>query len=83
MKFTIVALASVLITAIPGTAHEVEKGPNGGRVVEAGSNHIELVVNANGVERIRDRCQRQAGFNQRIQGCCDFHNQWQSPAYHT
>jgi hypothetical protein len=50
MKFTIVALASVLITAIPGAAHEVEKGPNGGRVVEAGSNHIELVVNANAVD---------------------------------
>ena len=40
----------MLITAIPGAAHEVEKGPNGGRVVEAGSNHIELVVNANGVD---------------------------------
>ena len=50
MKFTIVALASALITAIPGAAHEVEKGPNGGRVVEAGSNHIELVVNANGID---------------------------------
>jgi hypothetical protein len=50
MKFTIVALASVLITAIPGAAHEVEKGPNGGRVVEAGSNHIELIVNANAVD---------------------------------
>jgi hypothetical protein len=50
MQFTIVALASVLITAIPGAAHEVEKGPNGGRVVEAGSNHIELVVSANGVD---------------------------------
>ena len=50
MKFTIVALASVLISAIPTAAHEVEKGPNGGRVVEAGSNHIELVVNANGID---------------------------------
>jgi hypothetical protein len=50
MKFKIVALASVLISAIPTAAHEVEKGPNGGRVVEAGSNHVELVVNANGVD---------------------------------
>ena len=49
MKFTIVALASMLITAFPAAAHEVEKGPNGGRVVEAGAHHIELVVKENAV----------------------------------
>jgi hypothetical protein len=49
MKFTIVALASILLTALPATAHEVEKGPNGGRVVEAGANHVELVVKDNAV----------------------------------
>ena len=49
MKFTIVALASILLTALPAAAHEVEKGPNGGRVVEAGAHHVELVVKENEV----------------------------------
>jgi hypothetical protein len=49
MKFTIVALASILLTASPAAAHEVEKGPNGGRVVEAGAHHVELVVKDNDV----------------------------------
>ena len=49
MKFTIVALASILLTASPAAAHEVEKGPNGGRVVEAGAHHVELVVKDNAV----------------------------------
>ena len=83
MKFTIVALASVLITAIPGTAHEVEKGPNGGRVVEAGSNHIELVVNANGVDVfVTDASDKPVSIDG-FKGVCDFHNQWQSPAHCT
>jgi hypothetical protein len=45
MKFTMVALAGILLTALPAAAHEVEKGPNGGRVVEAGAHHVELVAN--------------------------------------
>jgi hypothetical protein len=45
MKFTIVALGSIILTALPAPAHEVEKGPNGGRVVEAGAHHVELVAN--------------------------------------
>jgi hypothetical protein len=49
MKFTILALASMLLTALPAAAHEVEKGPNGGRVVEAGAHHVELVVMENAV----------------------------------
>jgi hypothetical protein len=49
MKFTIVALASIVLTASPAAAHEVEKGPNGGRVVEAGAHHVELVVKDNAV----------------------------------
>jgi hypothetical protein len=44
MKFMIVTLASILVTALPAAAHEVEKGPNGGRLVEAGAYHVELVV---------------------------------------
>ena len=47
MKFTIVALAIILLTALPAAAHEVEKGPNGGRVVEAGAHHVELLVKEN------------------------------------
>jgi hypothetical protein len=43
MKFTIITLASALL-ALPAAAHEVERGPNGGRVVEAGTHHVELVV---------------------------------------
>jgi hypothetical protein len=49
MKFTIVALASILLTALPAAGHEVEKGPNGGRVVEASAHHVELVVKDNAV----------------------------------
>jgi hypothetical protein len=44
MKPAIVALASIFLTALPTAGHEVEKGPNGGRVVEAGAHHVELVV---------------------------------------
>jgi hypothetical protein len=47
MKFTIVALTSILLTALPAVAHEVEKGPNGGRLVEAGAHHVEMVVREN------------------------------------
>jgi hypothetical protein len=36
--------AAFLIAALPATAHEISKGPNGGRVVEAGPYHVELVV---------------------------------------
>ena len=42
MKFTIVALTSILLTALPTVAHEVEKGPNGGRVIEAGHDNVDL-----------------------------------------
>src|SRR5256885_7328717 len=49
MKFTIVALASTFILVVPAAAHEAEKGPNGGRVVEAGAHHVELVVKENAV----------------------------------
>lgn len=49
MKFRIAALASTLLLIVPAGAHEVEKGPNGGRVVEAGAHHVELVVKENAV----------------------------------
>src|ERR1700738_2077463 len=46
---TVITLAGILLTALPAAAHEVEKGPNGGRVVEAGAYHVELVVKENAV----------------------------------
>jgi methionine-rich copper-binding protein CopC len=44
MKASHVVLSTVLVLALPAAAHEVTNGPNGGRVVEAGPHHIELVV---------------------------------------
>ena len=43
MKLKIAALASLLLIAAPVLAHDV-KGRNGGRVVDAGPHHVELVV---------------------------------------
>jgi len=42
-------LAALLIATLPAAAHEVTKGPNGGRVVEAGPYHVELVVETRAV----------------------------------
>jgi hypothetical protein len=36
-------LAAALVVASPALAHET-KGPNGGRMVDAGDHHVELVV---------------------------------------
>jgi hypothetical protein len=44
MTRKLLATAAFLIAALPATAHEISKGPNGGRVVEAGPYHVELVV---------------------------------------
>jgi hypothetical protein len=35
---------SALIVALSASAHDVVKGPHGGRVVEAGDYHVELVA---------------------------------------
>ena len=43
-------LVSLLAAASPTFAHEVEKGPNGGRVVDAGAFHVELVAKDNTVD---------------------------------
>src|SRR3954451_12249610 len=49
MTRKLLATAAFLIAAVlPATAHEVSKGPNGGRVVEAGPYHVELVVETKG-----------------------------------
>src|SRR5262249_61686641 len=49
MTRKLLATAAFLIAALPATAHEVSKGPNGGRVVEAGPYHVELVVETTAV----------------------------------
>lgn len=43
MTITLPALAALLFAA-PAMAHEVAKGPHGGRVAEAGPYHVELVA---------------------------------------
>jgi hypothetical protein len=44
MKGIYLICAAALTFGAPTTAHEVGKGPKGGRVVEAGPHHVELVV---------------------------------------
>ena len=39
-----------LIVSLPAVAHDVVKGPNGGRVVDAGAYHVELVARQEAVE---------------------------------
>jgi hypothetical protein len=40
----------MLAAAMPALAHDVRRGPNGGRVVEAGAYHVELVATQDAVE---------------------------------
>jgi hypothetical protein len=47
MNFRTFLTIGALFIATPVTAHEMAKGPNGGRVVEAGDYHVELVVKDN------------------------------------
>ena len=49
MKLRMLAIATLLLTA-PAAAHEISKGPNGGRVVETGTHHVELVVKGRDVD---------------------------------
>jgi hypothetical protein len=39
-----------LILAVPALAHEMAKGPNGGRVAEGGDYHVELVAKGTRVD---------------------------------
>jgi len=41
---------ALLLASMPAAAHEVLNGPHGGRVVEAGTHHVELVVKAKAVD---------------------------------
>jgi hypothetical protein len=51
MKIKIAALLAFLLAAFPLAAHDAVKGkgPNGGRVVDAGAHHVELVVSGTAV----------------------------------
>ena len=50
MKLKILFAVSALILALPALGHDVAKGPNGGRVVQAGDYHVELVARSNVIE---------------------------------
>lgn len=49
MKPILFAL-TLALSAMPAFAHEVVKGPNGGRVADAGSYHVELVARGDALE---------------------------------
>lgn len=48
MKLTRFLIVTALLFTSPALAHE-SKGPNGGRIVDAGDYHVELVVQPTGV----------------------------------
>ncbi len=50
MNLKSLVLVSLMSFASPALAHEVEKGPHGGRVADAGAYHVELVAKDNTVE---------------------------------
>ena len=50
MNLKALTLVSILAAASPSFAHEVQKGPNGGRVADAGTYHVELVAKDNTVD---------------------------------
>ena len=49
MRFKIAALLAFLLAGAPVAAHDVLKGPNGGRVVDAGAHHVEMIVSGTAV----------------------------------
>jgi hypothetical protein len=50
MNLKTLILVSLMSIAVPAFAHEVEKGPHGGKVAEAGTYHVELVAKDSIVE---------------------------------
>jgi hypothetical protein len=51
MQHRTAALAATLLLGLPTAgAHELDNGPHGGRVVEAGAYHVELIVKDSAVE---------------------------------
>jgi hypothetical protein len=49
MRFKTLALVAAMALALPAVAHEA-KGPNGGRIADAGAYHVELVAKDQAVE---------------------------------
>jgi hypothetical protein len=50
MNLKTLLAVSTLVVALPAFAHEVAKGPHGGRVAEAGEYHVELVAKGSLIE---------------------------------
>ena len=50
MKIQNVLMVLAMLVAVPAYAHEVEKGPNGGRIADAGEFHVEVVAKSNVIE---------------------------------
>ena len=50
MKLKTFFAVSALTMALPALGHEMAKGPNGGRVAQAGDYHVELVARSNVIE---------------------------------
>lgn len=50
MNLKSLILVSLIAVAVPAAAHDVEKGPHGGRIVDAGTYHVELVAKDNTVD---------------------------------
>ncbi len=50
MRLPALCALLALLAASPVAAHEVKAGPNGGRVVEAGDHHVEMVAKNNTID---------------------------------
>ncbi len=50
MNLRTLLTVSAMIVALPAFAHDVANGPHGGRVVEAGDYHVELVAKESLIE---------------------------------
>ena len=50
MKLKFLILVGSIAVAFPAFAHEIAKGPHGGRVVDGGAYHVELVAKDSTVE---------------------------------
>jgi len=66
MNVRLLLMLSALILPLPALAHDVAKGPHGGRVAEAGDYHVEFVAKENLIEVFltdaRDKPVTPAGF---------------------
>lgn len=50
MRIRTLLMIATMLSAVPAYAHEVEKGPNGGRIADAGEFHVEVVAKSNVIE---------------------------------